>query len=145
MSADEVMAAEPAPFAAASAFSLDRANRALVLVRKVVAEIMAGYRELTELRVESDRLRAAATDQPQVELVQDRLEACALRLKRLAAELTRIGCVLKDCRTGLVDFPAVYRGRRVWLCWRYNEPQVGHWHELDDGYPGRKPAGDDFR
>jgi len=30
-------------------------------------------------------------------------------------------------------------GREVWLCWRLGEPDVGHWHELDEGYRNRRP------
>jgi hypothetical protein len=50
-----------------------------------------------------------------------------------------VGCVLKDWRTGLVDFPGVHHGRRVWFCWRLGEPTVAYWHDLDEGYAGRRP------
>jgi hypothetical protein len=38
----------------------------------------------------------------------------------------------------LIDFPAWMNGREVYLCWRLGEPDVGHWHELDAGFAGRK-------
>lgn len=40
---------------------------------------------------------------------------------------------------GLVDFPTTLDGRWVYLCWRSGEPEVGHWHEVDGGYRGRRP------
>lgn len=40
---------------------------------------------------------------------------------------------------GLLDFPSSYRGRWVYLCWRRGESAVGHWHEVDAGYRGRRP------
>jgi hypothetical protein len=29
-------------------------------------------------------------------------------------------------------------GREVYLCWRLDEPDVGHWHELEAGFLGRR-------
>lgn len=46
---------------------------------------------------------------------------------------------------GLVDFPAQRNGRTVSLCWRYGEPSVSHWHELQDGFEGRMPIRDPSR
>jgi hypothetical protein len=39
---------------------------------------------------------------------------------------------------GLMDFPTVYRGRWVYLCWRAGEPRLVAWHELTGGFQGRK-------
>ena len=52
--------------------------------------------------------------------------------------LQEMGCVLKDMSMGLVDFPALREGREVLLCWKYNEPEVMFWHDLQSGYQGRK-------
>jgi hypothetical protein len=30
-------------------------------------------------------------------------------------------------------------GRLVYLCWKYDEPEVLYWHELDAGFAGRQP------
>jgi hypothetical protein len=60
----------------------------------------------------------------------------------LRAEIERLAeedILLRDPQTGLVDFPGEVEGRRVWLCWRLGEDRVGHWHELDAGFGGRKP------
>jgi hypothetical protein len=40
---------------------------------------------------------------------------------------------------GLVDFRALREGRTVYLCWRYGEERVTHWHELETGFAGRRP------
>ena len=53
-------------------------------------------------------------------------------------ELQQLGVELKDYFTGLIDFPCWMDGREVYLCWRLGEPEVGHWHELDDGFAGRQ-------
>ena len=62
------------------------------------------------------------------------------RLEKEIQKLEELGCVLKDMNTGLIDFPAVRLGTRVWLCWRLDEPSISYWHGLNDGFAGRKPV-----
>ncbi len=40
---------------------------------------------------------------------------------------------------GLLDFPTRLDGRWVYLCWRLGEEQLSAWHEVGDGFLGRKP------
>ncbi|MGO9834362.1 MAG: DUF2203 domain-containing protein [Polyangiaceae bacterium] len=54
-------------------------------------------------------------------------------------EVEEMGAVLKDPRTGLVDFYGLMDGKLVWLCWKYGEDGVSHYHGLDEGFSGRKP------
>lgn len=53
--------------------------------------------------------------------------------------LQEMGCILKDVNTGLVDFPTIRNGRQVLLCWRYDEPAIGFWHDAEAGFAGRQP------
>ena len=48
------------------------------------------------------------------------------------------GVELKDYFAGLVDFPSRREGRVVYLCWRFGEPAVAYWHELEAGFAGRQ-------
>ena len=61
-------------------------------------------------------------------------------LEKEIQKLEELGCVLKDMTTGLIDFPAVRLGTRVWLCWKLDEKHVSFWHGLHEGYAGRKPV-----
>ena len=61
------------------------------------------------------------------------------RMERNVAQIVDCDVTLRDIETGLVDFPALVNGRQVCLCWRFGEHAVGWWHELDAGFPGRKP------
>ncbi len=70
----------------------------------------------------------------------DEMTAAMERLEKEIQKLEELGCVLKDMNTGLIDFPAVRLGTRVWLCWKLDEPSVSFWHGLNDGYAGRKPV-----
>jgi hypothetical protein len=54
-------------------------------------------------------------------------------------EVEEMGAVLKDARSGLVDFYGQVDGKLVWLCWKYGEEAVTHYHGLQEGFAGRKP------
>ncbi len=59
--------------------------------------------------------------------------------------LDEMGGVLKDPRTGLIDFYGQVDGKLVWLCWRYGEDAIAHYHQLNEGFSGRKPIEDKLR
>lgn len=124
-------------------YSIDDANRALPLVRAIVSDIVSQYRRVDELqqrlsRVRRDRKRKA-DDVYAAELEQTRteLEAEENRLRDYVDELRKLGVELKS-EDGLCDFPSLRDGREIYLCWRLGEPQVGHWHELEAGFAGRR-------
>ena len=56
-----------------------------------------------------------------------------------AERLERLGVLVKDLDSGLVDFPALHEGEEVLLCWQLGEDEVAHWHGVDEGFAGRKP------
>jgi len=53
-------------------------------------------------------------------------------------DVEALGAVVKDPRVGLLDFFGEVDGHAVWLCWKYGEPEVGHYHALDEGFSGRR-------
>lgn len=58
-------------------------------------------------------------------------------LKSSIDALSNLGVEVKDVEEGLVDFPARYLGRQVYLCYRLGEERIGFWHEAADGLAGR--------
>jgi hypothetical protein len=46
--------------------------------------------------------------------------------------------MVKDLDRGLVDFYSLMGDRLVFLCWQVTEPEVSHWHSLEDGFSGRQ-------
>ena len=59
--------------------------------------------------------------------------------------IEEMGAVLKDARTGLLDFYGTVDGKLVWLCWKYGENEVAHYHALEDGFSARKPIAQSMR
>jgi hypothetical protein len=138
MSRDKVAARRAAEDAiTVRLFNLDTANRTLPLVRRVVEDIVREYRELMKLRDAREEL-AASDSGSKLDAMRVAAEQHVERLNALQEELREIGCELKDWKSGLIDFPAVHDGRQIWLCWKLGEERVSHWHELHEGFSGRK-------
>ncbi len=119
-------------------FSVTQANRALVLVRRIVADIVREYRRFRALEQDYQSYDAKGN----IVLAEQAREDYARifhHLSELREELEEIGCELKDYDLGLVDFPARLDGRTVVLCWKLGEQNVEFWHDVDAGYTARRP------
>lgn len=124
-------------------FTVEEANRALPLVKRIVSDIVHQYRVVEDLQqrlsmVSRDR-RKPSNDPYSEELAQSQaeFEAEESKLSGYVEELRRLGVELKG-PDGLCDFFSIMDGREVFLCWRLGEPEVMYWHELDAGFAGRQ-------
>ena len=72
------------------------------------------------------------------------IDAAETRLREMAEKIQETGCVIKDLDIGLIDFPAIFRGREVYLCWKLGEAEILFWHPVEEGFRGRKPIDEDF-
>lgn len=79
-----------------------------------------------------------------VQQIRTRKDSSARALKETVEKFQEIGCQLKDVETGLVDFPTLYRGEEVYLCWKLGESSIGFWHHIEDGFRGRRPIDSQF-
>lgn len=59
-------------------------------------------------------------------------------------KVQELGVLIKDFRTGLIDFPYEYDGRIVYLCWKLDEDDIDWWHEIEAGFAGRQLLTEDF-
>jgi hypothetical protein len=116
-------------------YTVAEANRTLPYVRTIVAEIRERYRSIQE---KGRRHQAVASQER--ETLKAEIRAEAERIHSCMEELEEIGAELKDYEMGLIDFPAELEGRRILLCWKYGEEDVGFWHEEREGYRGRQPV-----
>jgi hypothetical protein len=125
-------------------FTLAEANRSLVLVRRVVADVVEHYARMYDLQeaIETAQGRGAydRTEAAQRELVE-----AAKRLHSYAAELDRVGVDLKDWAAGIVDFPCLLDGREVCLSWRHGQTRIEQWHETGQDNSARHVTGEMFQ
>jgi len=73
-----------------------------------------------------------------------RMDATALRLKEIIESIHEAGCQIKDLDIGLLDFPTLFRGEEVLLCWKLGEKGIHFWHGLQEGFRGRRTIDQEF-
>jgi hypothetical protein len=126
-------------------FTAAQANNTLPLVRRIVKDIIALHAEWRD-QVESFTVHAAHASpehpDPQAQALEREVQRLAGEIDGCLRELTGLGVEYKQpLDAGLVDFPGEIDGREVYLCWKYDEPAVAHWHSRDEGFAGRRPLG----
>ncbi|HKN46621.1 MAG TPA: DUF2203 domain-containing protein [Candidatus Polarisedimenticolia bacterium] len=123
-------------------FTVDEANALLPAIRPAVEELLETFKEIRAEIEQATTLSGppAASDQ-----LPKRLEerGVAPRLfEKVRTIIDRIharGCLVNGPEAGLVDFPCLYGSEIVFLCWKFGEPRVAHWHRIPDGFAGRRP------
>ena len=90
------------------------------------------------LELEGPDLQVDPAAPPAVQQLQQRAVDVIGRLRALLREVTELGVEVKQA-DGLVDFRSKLHGRTVYLCWKYGEESVTHYHDLEAGFAGRKP------
>jgi hypothetical protein len=118
-------------------FSLEEANHTLPQVRSLVAQIRQAREAIIAAQPELWPVLEKSIGNGGSKKAGELL-AEFHRVEQGVKSLQEIGCVLKDMSLGLVDFPALRDGREVWLCWKYDEPEIMFWHDLQSGYQERK-------
>ncbi len=74
-----------------------------------------------------------------------RKDAASTALTAAVERVNELGAQIKDLDIGLIDFPTMYRGREVLLCWKLGEEGIAFWHGTEEGFRGRKRIDDEFR
>jgi hypothetical protein len=133
-----------APLRQRRTFTAQEANAALPLVRAIVRDLVEASREVVERRERLSYLiggRSRDKQDPyreELAQIEDELEKDSRQLQEYVEELHQLGVEPKSAMEGLVDFPALFEGRLVYLCWKLGEPEVLYWHELEAGFAGRQ-------
>ena len=116
-------------------YTLEEANATIEDLRERLSRIRAA-RDVVVSSAEVVRDRSATNGGGREgSALYDALRTLRQELERLGSE----GIILRDADSGLIDFPSRREGRVVYLCWRPDEDRVRYWHEVDSGFPGRKP------
>ena len=119
-------------------FTVDEANATLPYVERVVGEIRECYAALRRNgRLHGDLDQA---DEKGRAALKERIRHDAQRIRECQEELAQVGVVLKDYQAGLIDFPSEFEGRPIHLCWEHGENRIAYWHEVSEGYFGRRPV-----
>jgi hypothetical protein len=126
-------------------FTVEEANAAVAELRPVVERMVEHGQKLAEAQRSQVELvtRIAGNGgdmQPSdlrelAETIQNEADAIAA----CAEEINAAGAQIKSLEEGLLDFPSRRDGELVLLCWKLGEDEIRYWHDLDEGFAGRRP------
>jgi hypothetical protein len=132
-------------------FTLQQAEKLLPEVEFTIREAIshkADYQQAEEewqaFATRITMLGGVRVDHSQVMDLKQRRESAASWLKEAIEKIQEYGCVVKDLDIGLIDFPTLFRGEEVYLCWKLGESGIGFWHGVQEGFRGRKPIDAEF-
>lgn len=132
-------------------FTLAEAQGLIPELERLLADALAlksdydeGERRLQEFTERVMVMGGVRVDRARALEERSSRESVAARLRSAIERVQELGCVVKDLDTGLVDFPTVFRGEDVYLCWKVGERAIEFWHGIDEGFRGRKAIDQDF-
>jgi hypothetical protein len=132
-------------------FRLEEATRLLphmtVYLQEAI-EMKAAYEEAEhEIQAFCQRVTVMGgmvVDHERTGASKDKRDEAAQRLRAAVEAVQSAGAQIKDLDTGLIDFPTMYRGVEVCLCWKLGEDSIEFWHSVEEGFRGRKAIDSDF-
>jgi hypothetical protein len=127
-------------------FSREEAEALLPEIDRLLGEAQALAERLAaaeqSAQAEQWKLRSNGKVQPDAsgEAPESTRRSLARQVSAVVERIQGMGIVVRDIRSGLIDFPSMRDERVIQLCWRRGEPfEIHWWHEVDDGFAGRQP------
>jgi hypothetical protein len=127
-------------------FTVDEARALLPVITPEIEALLGTFKEIRDEIEQTASHTGLGVDSPDLAgHLQARgvLPSLFEKVKECIDRIHHYGCLVNGPEAGLVDFPCLYDNEIVFLCWKYGEPTVGHWHRIPDGFAGRKPLLDD--
>lgn len=122
-------------------FTVQQAEELIPHIRAEMEKLQPAYKILREgwericnehsLDVADPLVGELCLDEPELRVALEQVNQSLKQIHEYGAEC-------KGIEQGLFDFPCLFEDRLAYLCWRQDEDQINHWHELDAGYAGRK-------
>lgn len=116
-------------------FDLETARELITVIKPIVEEINfkreEAYQAISKLEEETDELEKI--------FLKSHIKDLDAEIKKLLQKIESLGGVIKGLDPILVDFLSFHQNRYIWLCWKEDEDTIMFWHELDEGFAGRKP------
>ncbi len=127
-------------------FTVAEANTLIPRLTKQMVELQAlqgtargKYEEMRDIREVGYRKDGNLIMMTDYQVAKREFDDVVAEANRILASIQELGCRVTDVEVGLIDFPAIINDEEVYLCWRMDEPVVGYYHGLEEGYAGRRP------
>jgi len=119
-------------------FTPERAQRSLVLCRRIVRDLLDEGETLTCLGELLEATEAAGRAL-RARLIREELSEAIRRYQGLYEELRELGAELVDPRAGVLEFPCRINGSELRLTWRYGDACLSGWHEVGQCAAAARP------
>lgn len=126
-------------------FTLESANKMIpfltdkiLQMRKIKVEISQVATALEENGMNMEELFRKTDLTPEEKSQRQFLEQLGDEINDFMFDIQERGAILKDIEQGLVDFYTKIDGEDALLCWKFGEPEIAFWHDLESGFSGRK-------
>ncbi len=127
-------------------FNLEEAEKLLPMLEALLNKAMENKKAIDTVETEMAGVRnrimltgGMLPDNESLSRRKSQKDDSASQLKAALQQIAASGCLVKDLDMGLVDFPCLFDNREIYLCWKLGEPRIGFWHNVDEGFRGRKP------
>ena len=134
-------------------FNIEEAEALIPALTELLHQLKKSQKQAVNLEAQIDLLEIVTEkgDDKSVKELNRLIEQHHQRAAEFYAIVDKVhsyGCVLKDIDNGLVDFYTVLNGKVVYLCWKFGENKINHWHDVGKGYSAREllknpPRGED--
>ena len=122
----------------AKIISIEEANRMLPLLKGIVGDIMMKWKAIIEKRGRGFEAGLELLDRENdLRDLKHQLNSLIDKINSYIREVEALGCFVEEFKRGVVNFPTLYNGRKVFLCWQPGDLSVGYWHELDETFNDR--------
>ena len=127
-------------------FTLEEAQELVNWLEEIFNGLSKLLKQLDELNDNIEQLENPVISNGVDDVVTQRIESMERELSEILTKINeqiqtvhQRGILVKSIQNGLVDFPYIFEDREVYLCWHSGEQEIKYWHEIDTGFPGRKP------
>jgi len=122
-------------------FTVQEAQEVLEEVRPKVARMLKAFEEIREeieTATRTEKLRPGDPDLARHLEARGVAPRLLKEINGMIQDIQSFGCVVNGPEAGLVDFPCLMGNEIVFLCWKFGEARIDHWHRIPDGFAGRR-------
>ena len=118
-------------------FTIDQANKMLPLVKSITNDIQTHWERIILLRTEIE-CAFEKKDITAPASLKEELDYLVDKINNYIGEVEDLGLFVVEFKRGVINFPSLQNGRKVFLSWKMGEDIVEFWHNLDEGFSARR-------
>lgn len=124
-------------------FSIEQANKILPLIKSITVDIVSLWEQISKARIEMETNFTAKNKEIPSSYKED-VHYFIDKISYCIKEVEALGCFVDEFKRGIINFPSLYHGRKVFLCWQLGEVKVENWHEIDESFDDKQSVTDDI-